>query len=140
MITGRKILARAAADRASREAIDVLSEGESLLTTRTPRQSTFRWMHSPEVDLLDYDCDMSAPELRKLAKARFDARMARKYARRRRYMRRHGQVQQSWPCKGIYGNRPSAMILDDPHAEMPTDEQRATLERWYERDAGHAPH
>jgi hypothetical protein len=97
---GRKILAQAAAERAVRELLD----GETLknfdgpiLTMRNPSQPNFRWMHSPEVDLLDYDCDIPAPELRKLAKARFEARMVRKAAGRARYQRRHGQ----W-CRNVY--------------------------------------
>jgi hypothetical protein len=87
---------------------------------------------SPEMSILDVAGDTPAPELMKLARARFEARMARKEARRARYMRRHGQIMQSWPCKGLTGAAPRMMILDDPHAEMPTDAQRATIERWYE--------
>src|SRR5258708_3879541 len=94
-LTGRKLLAQAAADRASRDLLAHYNELvdnaslTNLLTVKTRHRSIGKFC--PEVDLLDYDCDMPAPELRKLARARFDARMERKRIRRARYQRRHGQ-------------------------------------------------
>lgn len=39
----------------------------------------------------------------------------------------------------ISGNRPGLMILDDPHAEMPTEEQRASVPAWHEKSIGKRP-
>lgn len=139
----KRLAAAAASERASLEALterdledDILSFHGPLLTMRnaTPHAG---WVHSPEVDLLSFEgTDMPANELVKLARARFAARMERHRIRKRRYMRRRGQLQQSWPSKhlfgGITGTRPGMIIMDDPHAEMPTDAQRETLERWHE--------
>jgi hypothetical protein len=127
VITARKILAQAAASRAGRdllahynELVDNASIG-NLLTVRTTHRSTGQYC--PEIDLLDYDCDMPAPQLRKLARARFEARMEGKRIRRARYQRRHGQwcsnvYAESWPHyaarTGLSGYRGTAIIMDDP--------------------------
>lgn len=95
---GRKILAQAAAARAARELLEsavMTNYPGGILTMRTEHKSVGVYM--PELELLDYDCDIPAPELRKLARARFEARMARKAAGRARYQRRHGQ----W-CRNVY--------------------------------------
>lgn len=162
---GRKLIAQMASARAARELLDnaALANGP-LLTMRNPRQAAFRWMHSPEVYLIDYDCDMPAPELRKLAKERFQERMRKKVSRWLRYERQHGRthlkhanscgnqnpvhpmgaydgVEQCGcrrPC-GVIGTRPYGIILDDIH-EAQSEIDRAKTLAWYDEHLGRAPH
>jgi hypothetical protein len=85
----------------------------------------------------------------RIARARAEARLKRKDIRRARYQRRHDQwcrnlYKESWPQyaarTGISGTRPTCMILDDPHTEMPTEEQRKSMLAWHEKNfANRAP-
>lgn len=120
---------------------------ERLGSSLTMRNRSPGWIHSPEVDLINFECDVPGAELVKLARARCAARTERKRIRRARYLRRHGQSQQSWPPKylycgagGITGTRPECIIIDDPHAEMPGDDIRGKILGWYDEHLGHTPH
>lgn len=147
----RRLAAAAASERASLAMLTELDLPESVVervsSPLTMRNRAAGWIHSPEVDLINFECDVPAPELIRLARARFAARIERKRIRRARYWRSQGQVPRDFDTatmrlssRELSGTRPEYIIMDDIHAEMPGDDIKGKILGWYDEHLDHSSH